>query len=132
VIIVAALPFERQFQMHERDAHEFRLPDGKIVAVWCERPPIAFALGEQTTASGLKTAWGERPFKRPEPIHEQIAPNSYRLSGWRSYISQGAVTTYGDLTTEYVLYAGDCKFSIIEDLRATGSLPVTIRVSEYK
>lgn len=126
---VSAIPFERQLQMREGDALEFELPDGKTVAVWCERQPSGFTLGEQTTASGLKTAWGERSFKRPEVVREQISPNSYRLAGWKSYISQGAVTTAGDQTTEYVLYVGDLQFSIIENLRGTPSLPVTIRIT---
>jgi hypothetical protein len=126
---VPEIPFERQLQMREGDALEFELPNGKTVAVWCERPGLV--LGEQTTASGLKTAWGERPFKKPEVVREQIAPNSYRLAGWKSYISQGAVTTStGDQTTESLLYVGDLEFSIIENLRGTPSLPVTIRISK--
>src|SRR2546427_8439541 len=44
--------------MQKGDAHEFQLPDGKTVAVWCERPGFGMILGEQTTRSGLKTAWG--------------------------------------------------------------------------
>jgi len=105
------------------------LPDGKTVAVWCERPEFEMTLGEQSTASGLKTAWGERSFKRPEPIKEKIGPNSYTLSGWRSYIVQGSVITTGDLSTEYILYEGEFKFSIVENLRATNSLPVSIRIT---
>ena len=129
IVAVSGIPFERQFQMREGDADQFQLPGGKTVAVWCERPPDMMMLAEQTTASGLKTAWGERPFVRPEPLEKQIGPNSYESAGWKSYILQGAVTTSSRaMTSEYVLYVDDLQFSIIEDLKATNSLPVTIRI----
>src|SRR5207245_1582031 len=41
------IPFSKQFQMHKGDAYEFRLPGGKTVAVWCERPGFGMVLGEQ-------------------------------------------------------------------------------------
>lgn len=123
------IPYAEQFKMRQGDAFVFHLPEGKTIAVWCERPPSMMMLAEQTTASGLKTAWGERPFVRPEPLEKQIGPNSYESAGWKSYISQGAVTTStGTMTSEYVLYVDDLQFSIIEDLKATNSLPVTIRI----
>jgi hypothetical protein len=123
------IPFSSQFRMQKGDAYEFQLPDGKTVAVWCEEPKLPELLAEQATKSGLKTAWGERPFRRPEPIRQQIGPNSYTLSGWKSYIVQGGVTTYGDETSEYELFVDDLRFSITEDLRATDSLPVTIKIT---
>ncbi|HXS67909.1 MAG TPA: hypothetical protein VN761_03635, partial [Candidatus Polarisedimenticolia bacterium] len=68
-ITVSRVPFEKQFTMKEGDANEFRLPSGKIVAVWCERPSDKIGIAaEQTTASGLKTAWGERAYRQPELI----------------------------------------------------------------
>jgi hypothetical protein len=85
-------------------------------------------LAEQTTKSGLKTGWGERPFKRPKPLEQKVGPNSYVSAGWQSYTVQGAVTTVGDSTTEYELFVGDLRLSIVEDLKATGSLPVTMNV----
>jgi hypothetical protein len=124
----SAVPFEQQFEFREGDSYEFELPNGQTVAVWCER--AAFQMAEQTTASGLKTAWGERPFKRPEPKLERIGPNSYALSGWQSYISQGAVTTHGSETSEYELFIDEWRFAITESLRPTGKLPVVIRITE--
>jgi hypothetical protein len=113
--------------MKKGDAYEFQLPDGKSVAVWCERPGMM--LGEQTTKSGLKTAWGERAFRRPESLMRQTAPDTYESAGWKSYIVQGAVTTSGDQTSEYELFVGELRFAIIEDLRATDALPVTIKIT---
>ena len=128
-VTAAAIPFTTQLLMKKGDAYEFGLPDGKTVAVWCERPGFGVMLAEQTTKSGLKTAWGERAYKRPKLLMRQTAQNTYESAGWKSYIVQGAVTTAGDETTEYELFVGDLRFSIIEDLRATESLPVTIRVT---
>jgi len=128
-VTASDIPFSKQLQMHQGSACVFQLPDGKKVAVWCERPDFGMMAGEQTTKSGLKTAWGERPFKRPEPLQQQIGPNSYTYAGWKSYIEQGAVTTTGDETSEYELFVGDLRFSITEDLRATNSLPVTIKIT---
>jgi hypothetical protein len=125
------IPFSKQLQMQQGDAYDFQLPNGKSVAVWCERPAYPMMLAEQTTKSGLRTAWGERPFKRPKPLMEQIGPNSYTIAGWKSYIVQGAVTTEGARTTEYELFVGNLRFSIIEDLTATSSLPVTIKVTRH-
>jgi hypothetical protein len=131
-VLVASsdVPFSKQFQMRQGDAYEFRLPDGKTVAVWCERPGFGMMLGEQTTKSGLKTAWGERAFRQPEPLMKQTGPNSYESAGWKSYILQGAVTTTGDRTSEYELFVGDLRFAIIEDLTATDALPVTIKITQ--
>jgi len=130
-VAVSAIPFERTFHMHEGDAYEFKLPDGKTVAVWCERPAAWFPAGEQTTASGLKTVWGERSFRQPELLHEQIGKNSYGVVGWQSYISQGGVTTVLDKTTEYRLYVSNWRFSILENLAETSSLPVTITITTW-
>jgi hypothetical protein len=127
-IAASEIPFTRQIRMHNGDAFEFHLPDGKTLAVWCEQPPSDMPLAEQTTKSGLKTAWGEHAFKRPEPLYHQIAPNSYEPAGWKSYIDQGGVTTVGDKTSEYVLFVDSFRFSIIEDLRAVDALPVTIEI----
>jgi hypothetical protein len=130
-VTASAIPFTNQFQMHKGDAYEFQLPDGKTVAVWCEQPEFGMMLGEQTTKSGLKTAWGESAFKRPESLTRQIGPNSYESAGWKSYISQGSViTSTKSMTSEYVLFVGDMQFSIIEDLEARESLPVTIRITK--
>jgi hypothetical protein len=123
----ASIPFERQFEMREGDALQFELPNGKTVAVWCER--ATSPMGEQTTASGIDAVWGERPFKHLKPRREQIGPNSYALSGWESYIGQGAVTTHGAETSEYELFIDEWRFSITKNLQATGALPVTIRVT---
>jgi hypothetical protein len=116
--------------MQEGDVYEFQLPDAKTVAVWCEKPAFGM-LAEQTTKSGLKTAWGERAFKRPESVKRQVGPNSYESAGWNSYIVQGVVRTIGGTSTEYELFIGRFRFSIIEDLRATGSLPVTILITRW-
>src|SRR5262249_47464578 len=126
-VVASAIPFTKQLQMKKGDAYEFQLPDGKSVAVWCEQPGMMF--GEQTTKSGLKTAWGERAFRRPESLMRQTSPNTYESAGWKSYIAQGAVVTSGDRTTEYELFVGDLRFAIIEDLRATDALPVTIKIT---
>src|SRR6185295_17779987 len=75
-VAASVIPFTKQLQMQKGDAYEFQLPDGKTVAVWCERREFGM-LGEQTTKSGLKTAWGERAFKRPESLMRQVGPNSY-------------------------------------------------------
>ena len=128
-VAASAIPFTKQVQMLKGDAYEFQLPNGKMVAVWCEQPEFGMMLGEQTTRSGLKTAWGERAFKHPEPLRRQIGPNSYESAGWKSYIVQGAVTTTGDRTSEYELFVSDLRFAIIEDLRATEALPVTIKIT---
>jgi hypothetical protein len=123
----ADIPFLKQLQMQKGDAYDFQLPDGKTVAVWCVRSRFEMA-GEQTAKSRLQTAWGERPFERPEVLMRQIGPGTYESAGWKSYIAQGAVTTMGDRTSEYELFVGDLRFSIIEDLRASNSLPVTIKI----
>ena len=73
-VSASAIPFTRQLQMHKGEAYEFQLPDGKTMAVWCEQPEFGIMLGEQTTKSGLKTAWGERAFRRPESLMRHYLP----------------------------------------------------------
>ena len=84
--------------------------------------------GEQQTKSGLKTAWGERPFVQPELVLKMQPDGSEVVSGWKSYIEQGAVITRGSDTSEYILYENLWQFSITEDLRAASDLPVTIKI----
>jgi hypothetical protein len=124
------IPYTKQLTMKKDEAQNFQLPNGKIIAVWCERPDFP-TIGEQATASGLKTAWGERPFIRPELVMKRQPDGSEVASGWKSYIEQGSVITYGSTrTSEYILYVDKWQFSIIEDLAAKGDLPVTIKVTE--
>ena len=128
-IAAADIPYEKQFTLEAGDALRFELPDGKVVAVWCEGGVKNRWAAEQTTASGLKTSWGEQPFKhvRYKRVRE---PGGGITSGETdSYIKQGGVTTSTrDETSTYQLFVGELEFSIIEDLRAKEKLPVTIRV----
>lgn len=126
----ADVPYSHRFVMHEGDAYRFQLPGGKIIAVWCERPDFPIG-GEQSTASGLKTAWGERPFHQPELVMKRQPDGSEVADGWKSYIRQGSVITYtGKRTSEYILFVDKWQFSITEDLSAPHDLPVTIKVIE--
>jgi len=121
------IPHTTHLTMKEGDAQRFQLPDGKEIAVWCERPGFPIG-GEQQTKSGLKTAWGERPFVQPELVLKMQPDGSEVVSGWKSYIEQGAVITRGSDTSEYILYENLWQFSITEDLRAASDLPVTIKI----
>jgi hypothetical protein len=122
------LPYTTHLVMHNGDARKFRLPGGKVIAVWCERPEFPTA-GEQTTASGLKTGWGERPFVRPELLWKSQPDGSQVATGWKSYIAQGSVITSGSThTSEYILFVDGWQFSIIEDLASTPTLSVTIKI----
>jgi len=124
------IPYRKQLVMKQGDAQCFILPNGKSIAVWCERPPFP-TVGEQRTASGLKTGWGEKPFVRPQIVWKAQADGSQVASGWDSYIEQGSVITHGSTqTSEYILYVGNWQFSIIEDLAAKPDLSVTIQVIE--
>ena len=60
-LIPTDIPYSAQFTMSDKDAIRCQLPGGKVVALWCHKDSEA---GEQTTASGLKTVWGERPVTR--------------------------------------------------------------------
>jgi len=119
------IPYSSEVTMKKGDAVSYQLPSGKVVAVWCHK---SAELGEQRTASGLKTVWGEKPFKQPDIRWKHLANGSEQAAGWDSYIRQGSVITRGDETSEYILYVDQWQFSIIEDLRAKPSLPVTIKV----
>jgi hypothetical protein len=123
------IPYSSQLTMNEGDSISFQMPSRKVVAVWCEKQDIF----GQRTASGLGTAWGEQPFKRPRPIMVPTdKPGESVAGGWDSYIRQGAVITEGggnDDTTEFILYVDQWKVSIIEHVGAKPSLPVTIKVT---
>jgi len=119
------IPFSSEINMNDGDAIRYKLPSGKVVAVWCERRNDS---SEQRTASGLKTAWGEQPFHQPDLIMKPLSGGGETDAGWDSYIRQGSVITTGSETSEYILFVDHWKFSIIEDLKATSSLPVTIKV----
>lgn len=130
-IAESQIPFEKQFSMEAGDALRFELPGGKIVAVWCEGGLQGLWAAEQTTDSGLKTCWGEVPFKHVGYKKVRKSRGSMELGETNSYIKQGAVITdTGKGTSTYQLFVAEWEFNIIEDLRAKGNLPITIRVTK--
>ena len=129
-ITEADLPYERLLLMKEDDAVVFILPQQRSVSVWCHKPDDHFSLAEQTTKSGLKTEWGEKPWIRPRMKYKRIGENSFTGDGWDSYIQMGGVVTTGDKESDYTLYVDRLKVNIVEDLSATNALPVKIRVAK--
>jgi hypothetical protein len=130
-VALTGTPFTNQLQMHVGDSCQYQLPSGKTVAVWCVRPRSLFGHPEQTDSkSGLKTVWGEAPFRKPKEILVKVGTNNnhYAVAGWKSYIVPSPVTINGDTSREYVLLADGYSIVIGEDLSAANCLPVTIRV----
>lgn len=125
------IPFEKKFMMEAGDALRFELPNGKIVAVWCGAARN-FLAAEQATSSGLKTSWGEKPFKHVRYKRVPQPDGSNVLGEADSYIKQGSVVTQGSATSTYQLFVGKWEFSIVEDLKGKDSLPVTILVVKRK
>jgi hypothetical protein len=124
------IPFQKPFTMEASDALRFELPGGKVVAVWCEGGAKSHWAAEQSTASRLKTSWGEEPFKQVGYKRQRQPDGRIVLGETNSYIQQGAVTTStGAGTSTYQLFVDKLEFNIIEDLRAKEKLPVTIRVT---
>ena len=129
-VVLTGTTYTNQVRMQAGDSFEFHLPSGKTVAVWCVRPKTHWIFGAERTdaKSGLKTFWGERPFKKPGEVLQKIGTNCYAVVGWKSYITQFASLVEGDTARHYELLADGLRFSIVEDLKATNSLPVTIQV----
>jgi hypothetical protein len=123
-----AIPFEKRIVMNEHDAIIIILPEQKSVSVWCHKPDDFFPLAEQATKSRLKTEWGEKPWIKPRMKYKNIGGNSYSGAGLDSYIELGGVVTTAGKQSDYSLYVGRFKFSIIEDLTPTNALSVTIKV----
>jgi hypothetical protein len=90
-----------------------------------------FRLVQQTDSkSGLETFWGEAPFRKPKEILVKAGTNNcYDVVGWKSYIRPGLITHVGDTARQYELVADGYLFLIVEDLRETNCLPVTIRAN---
>ena len=129
----ADVPYLRAFDMKAGEAMTFTLPDGKTIAVWCKKSP---GFAEQTTNNGLKTQWGEQPFKQVELKWTTKPDGSVEVDGWDSYIKQGAVISRfserrkveHDEWSEYYLFEGKWQFTIIENLDAEGA-ELTVRIS---
>jgi hypothetical protein len=130
-VVLTSTPLTNQLRMQPDDSWEVRLPSGRTVAVWCVRPRSLLGHAEPTDSkSGLKTVWGEVPFRKPKEILAKAGTNShYAVVGWKSYISPGMVLVNGYATREYDLLADNCRLHIVEDSKATNCLPVTIRVA---
>ena len=126
------VPYQRKVTMDAGDALTFELPNGKSVAVWCEGGMMNFAAAEQTTACGLKTRWGEKPFKHVGYKREKQPDGSVHLGETNSYIKQGVVSTRCGDTSTYQLFVDKWEFDIVEDLQGKEALPVTILVTERK
>src|SRR5262245_12251541 len=126
-LAVADIPYSKQFQMQPGDAYVYQLPDGKSVAIWCEQPGPLGAMFSDDSKSGLDIGWGEKPFKQPPLVRKGTGPDPNELV-WKSYITQGAVIYSGDHSREHELFVGDLRLSILLDLTAKGSLPVTVDI----
>ena len=128
------IPCERKLRIVPGDAATFELPDGKQVAVWCMNGRWwtggRWWAGEETTASGLKTNWGEKPYTRLplEAEQERDRPAARRRVG--SYVKFAGVTTAAGETATYHLLVDQWQLDIIEDLQAENTLPVTIRIAK--
>lgn len=128
-IVESEIPYRKQFSMEAGDVLRFELPGGKDVAVWCEGGAKNSFAAEQTTDSGLKTSWGEKPFKHVGYKRVRLPDGGTTFGETNSYIKQGGVTTStGEGTSTYQLFVDRWEFDIIEDLRAEEKLPVTVQV----
>ncbi|MGV3757328.1 MAG: hypothetical protein ACO1QS_18265 [Verrucomicrobiota bacterium] len=127
-ITEADIPFEKKLVLKENDAIVFILPDKKTFSVWCYRMDDRGFAAEQTTKSGLKTSWAEKPWIQLRSKWKDLGGGSYQGDGYDSYIEHGGVSTRLGETSDYTLYIHPLKISIIEDLKATNNLPVTIRM----
>jgi hypothetical protein len=127
-LTTADIPYSKQMQLQAGDAYVYQLPNGKSVAIWCGRPGLLGGMFDDSK-SGLDIAWGERPFKQPPLVRKGTGPDPDQMV-WKSYIEQGPVVTSGSSSRERELFVGDLQLSIIEDLTATGSLPVTVSVAK--
>ena len=116
--------------MKEHDAVVFILPQQRSFSVWCYKADDLGFGAEQTTKSGLKTSWGEKPWINLRMKRKRIGVNSYTGDGWDSYIQMEGVVTTGDKQSDYTLYVDRLKINLIEDLSATNALPVRIRVDK--
>ncbi len=127
-VVLTSTILTNQLQMQWGDSCVFKLPSGDTVAVWCERPQTLWRTAEPTDSmSGLQTAWGEVPFRKPQEILVKAGTNNhYAVAGWRSYVRPGMVTVMGSIERRYELRAEGYLFLVIEDLRPTNCLPVTI------
>lgn len=129
-VLDTAIPYEKKLMMKENDAAIFILPGQRSVSVWCYRPEDRAGLAEQETRSGLKTLWAEKPWIMPRMKWKALGGGSFQADGWDTYIEHGGVVTRAGETSDYTLYVGQLKVSLIEDLTATNALPVTVRVSQ--
>jgi hypothetical protein len=127
-VVLATATLTNQLQMQSGDSCLFRLPSGDTLAVWCERPrSFLEAAKPADSKSGLRTVWGEAPFRAPKEILVKVGTNNhYAVAGWKSYITPGTVTVMGSIERRYELQAGSYRFLIIEDLQTTNCLPVKI------
>jgi hypothetical protein len=115
-ITKAQIPFTTKMEMKNGDARQFKLPGGKAVVVWCEKPrgdPLAPA------ASELRMGWGERIYQEPQ----------WNPGASDSYIRQRSFSVWLQRTAVRVLSVDEWQFTIYEDLKAKDSLPVTIDVT---
>jgi hypothetical protein len=127
-VALTSAPLTNQLQMHSGDSCLFHLPSGGTIAVWCERPRSFLGAAEPTDSkSGLVTVWGEVPFRKPKEILVKVGTNNhYAVAGWKSYVTPSMVTVMGSIERRYELLADGRRLLILEDLKATNCLPVTI------
>jgi HEAT repeat protein len=122
------IPYRKNFSLAPGNAITIILPDGKTLAVWCNKTG-AFSLPGD---SDLSLSYGEKPFRLLE-IKWIPQPDGSRVAGpYKSYIRSGEVTTWSSGPGhEYVLYVGDkYRISLKEEGDKDGKLPIRLSVRD--
>lgn len=117
------LPFEHKLTLAKSKAAILTLPNGKDVAFWCEGGHLFL------DNTGLTLDWAEKPFQQLEINRKRLPNGSEVLTGWKSYIRQGRVTTSSNEPgSERELFVDKYRVVLKDNGDVKGTLPVTVLV----
>jgi len=129
VITLTNVPASRKTRLLAGRACILRLPNGKMVSLWCTRAHGTGLVRDDAP----NFEYGEVPFKRLESEEIHLAGGGVTSGEYLSYIRQGPVIYSGNGNTrDYVLYVGNYTLSIIGEQRGISgdAVPLTIELRE--
>jgi len=123
-ILISTVPFSHTVVLKPGDTYTFKLPNGKTIAVWCEKySEIMSSMFD----SDIDLCYGEKPFQKLEYERIKLRNGGYTFGELISYIRADCTIQSGDEFT-YILYVKEYRISLMKKGADDKRIPLIVSV----